>query len=276
MARRQFGPGEESSVRRAWDHFSRAIRLLPDTGPKMGTNCAVGAPLFFQRPKPRTYTLNHSWRDIAAWSHDSEINPDWPYTHRDYILNPDFDNRLNEAEHYAAPFSLPIFLKYEALAADELETGLRSYRAAALRAPAARRAGAMREVLLVEQMQRMLRSTVATLKFEDARLRLSRSANAARAPILDGMVAILKEERSRSQDALETARRDSRLGYEWEEDYLCSTQMIEEKIKLIDETLRDEIPAFRRKNGLLNFPPARFRMGNNIAIKSLLPKRGKV
>ena len=34
------------------------------------------------------------------------------------------------------------------------------------------------------------------------------------------MTRILKEEMARTIDSLETARRDSRLGYEWEQDYI--------------------------------------------------------
>ena len=48
MATRDFGAGGKDAVLKAWDHFSRAIRLVPDTGPNMGTNNAIGNPLFFQ------------------------------------------------------------------------------------------------------------------------------------------------------------------------------------------------------------------------------------
>ena len=42
IAARDFGTGGKEMVLKAWDHFSRAIRLVPDTGPNMGTNNAVG------------------------------------------------------------------------------------------------------------------------------------------------------------------------------------------------------------------------------------------
>jgi hypothetical protein len=48
----------------------------------------------------------------------------------------------------------------------------------------------------------------------------------------------------------ETARRDSLLGYEWEEDYLCSVDMIREKLMLLEETLREQIPAYRQAHNL--------------------------
>jgi hypothetical protein len=60
-----------------------------------------------------------------------------------------------------------------------METGLRSYRQAALNAPAAKRKSAFREVLLAEQLQRMMRSDQAILEFEDLRLRLEKAADPA-------------------------------------------------------------------------------------------------
>ena len=54
IAARDFGFAGKERVLKAWDLFSRAIRLVPDTGPNMGTNNAVGNPLFFQEPPART------------------------------------------------------------------------------------------------------------------------------------------------------------------------------------------------------------------------------
>jgi len=77
IARRDFGAGAANMVLKAWDHFSRAIRLVPDTGPYMGTNNAVGNPLFFQPPPARTATFNYSWQDQLKWMgpFGAEINP---------------------------------------------------------------------------------------------------------------------------------------------------------------------------------------------------------
>ena len=68
---------------------------------------------------------------------------------------------------------LPVFLKYLQLAADRMGEGLELYRAAALGAPAAKRASALREVIVAEQIQRMLLSNHAILEFEDLRLQLA-------------------------------------------------------------------------------------------------------
>ena len=92
--------------------------------------------------------------------------------------------------------------KYLLLAADEMETGLRSYRQAALSASADKRKGAFREVLLAEQLQRMMRSDEAILEFEDLRLRLEKAADpTSRTRILDRMSVILKEELARTLGA---------------------------------------------------------------------------
>ena len=79
IARREFGAGNENAVLAAWKSFSDAIKLVPDTGPNMGTNNSVATPLFFEKPKPRAMTLDHSWEDPAIWSRTSQINPYWPY-----------------------------------------------------------------------------------------------------------------------------------------------------------------------------------------------------
>lgn len=251
IARREFGAGSEELVLRAWDHFSRAIQLVPDTGPNMGTNNAVAAPWFFEKPKPRAMMLEHSWTDPGKWSQDSSLNPYWPYVPSRMILFPDFSNRVNQAERYARPFSLPVFTKYLSLAADEMEKGLESYRRAALRAPASKRLGAFREVLLAEQLQRMMRSDQAILEFENLRFLLAKtSSRSEQLRLLEEMTALLNAEIARTEGSLETARRDSRLGYEWEQDYIYTPDTIEEKLKLLRLTLNEQIPAYRKRNGL--------------------------
>ena len=119
-------PGSRGAGFEAWDHFSEAIRLVPDTGSTMGTNCAVAQPFFFEKPKQaRTRTLEHSWQDQGLWMGRAGINPYWPYVFTPwYLLWPDFSNKTNVAENYARPFTLPTFTKYLLIAADEMEKGL--------------------------------------------------------------------------------------------------------------------------------------------------------
>ncbi|MCL4855284.1 MAG: hypothetical protein KJZ78_28310, partial [Bryobacteraceae bacterium] len=78
MARREFGAGNEDLVLTAWKRFSDAIKLVPDTGPNMGTNNSVATPLFFEKPKARAMTLDHSWEDPAIWQRHSQLWPYWP------------------------------------------------------------------------------------------------------------------------------------------------------------------------------------------------------
>ncbi|MBI3680579.1 MAG: hypothetical protein HY235_09305 [Acidobacteria bacterium] len=251
VGRRDFGARSEARVLEAWDHFSRAIRLVPDTGPNMGTTNAIGTPLFFEKPAPRAMTVEHSWEDQERWMRKSEINPYWPYAPRRVILFPDFTNRVNAAERYAQPFSVRVFNKYLLLAADEMERGLESYRAAALAAPERKIYGALREVLLAEQLQRMMRSDAAILEFENLRFGLDKIAEPAEhGRVLDRMTAIVKQEIERTMASLETSRRDSRLGYEWEQDYFYTPYVLEEKLKLLRLTLEQQIPAYRRRHNL--------------------------
>ena len=247
MAGREFGPGSEDLVLSAWDRFSHAIRLFPVTGPSAEGCNALAAPFFFEEPKPRTMTLRHSWTDQKKWENQSGLNPLWPYTSTLFTLFPDFNNQINVAAQHAHPFTLPVFNKFLLQAADEMGKGLESYRRAALRAPEAKRKSAFREVLLAEQIERMMRSAESLLEFEDLRFRLAHTDNKVeREKLLDRMAEILREEIVRTEAALETARRDSRLGYEWETDYIYAPEVIEEKLKLLRLTLDRQVPARRR------------------------------
>ena len=265
LARRDFGVDNEALVLKAWQHFSRAIRLVPDTGPSMGTNNAVGNPLFLEQPPARTMTLNYSWIDQVKWTgyFGAEINPYWPFTVSRMVFYPDFTNRTNMAETYARNASgiqivdgeagkdskvLPTFNKYLLLAADEFAQGLVSYRKAALLSPASKREGAFREVMLAEQMERMLRSDQAILEFEDLRLQLAGQIDDGRAKVvLDRMEDILKQEIDRTKLSLVAARRDSRLGFQFEQDYVYTPYSLQEKLNLLDETLTKHIQVYRRK-----------------------------
>jgi hypothetical protein len=264
IARRQFGAGSEEQVLKAWSHFSKAIQYVPDTGPTMGTNSAVANPLFLDEPPMRMMTLNNSWWDEEQkthWRH--RMVPYWPFTHPIMVFTPDFTNRSNRAESYARLQSgigaieseevlkktnvLPVFNKYVLLAADEFERGLKLYRQAALSAPESKQKTALKEVLIVEQMQRMLRSLHAILEFEDLRFNLMKTERADEAkPILDRMSEILSSEIERTEASLETSRLDSRLGYESEMDYVYNPFILKEKLQVLRETLDEQLPLYMK------------------------------
>jgi hypothetical protein len=265
FARRLFGPGQEDLVVQAWRLFSQGIQDVPDTGPSMGTNNAVANPLFWKEPYPRTMTLRHSWWDQQKWSNwqSSYIYPEWPYSPTFLTFLPDFRNQTNRAEQYALSHSglagienqkvtgeeaLKIFRKYLLRAADQFEEGLKLYRRAAMSAPDERRVDAFREVLLVEQMQNMLRSCEAILAFEDHRFRFEKGdSNFERQRLLDEMRTIAEQELARTARALEAARRDSRLGYEFEHDYVYTPRVIEEKIQILKGFLENDYSEARRQ-----------------------------
>lgn len=80
---------------------------------------------------------------------------------------------------------------------------------------------ALKEILLVEQMQRMLRSLLSLLEFEDLRFclaKLDKTGN--RKPILDHRKEILTAAIAHTDSSLMTVLRDSRLGNEFEQDYV--------------------------------------------------------
>ncbi len=259
-ARRIFGTGGVEKVLKAWDYFSRAIQKVPDTGPNMGTNNAVGNPLFFNEPPLRTNTYYYSWTDFGKWMgyFGSELNPYWPFTVGRMVFLPDFTNKTNRAESYARGATgiqvsgdvkiLPVFLKYLKEAAGLMEEGLKLYREAAMTSPGSKRAIALREVIVAEQMYRMMQSDCAILEFEDLRLRqASEKDEGKRGEILDEMERILGEEIERTELSLVAASHDSRLGFQFEQDYVYTPYSLGEKLEVLKETLGKHIPAARAK-----------------------------
>ena len=260
IATRTFGAAGKDLALKAWDHFSQAIRLVPDTGPNMGTNHAVGNPLFFREPPERTVTFKYSWTDYGKWMgyFGGGVNPRWPFTVSRMVFYPDFSNKTNKAEQYARAATgvgvgaetkvLPIFLKYLRQAADQMEEGLKLYRAAALGSPKSKRQQAVREVVVAEQLQRMMQSDCAVLEFEDLRLQQAAEKDSLKAgALLDRMEKILRGEIARTELSLLAATRDSRLGFQYEQDYVYTPYSLREKLDVLRETLEKELPAARRR-----------------------------
>ena len=246
IARREFGAGTEEDVLAAWRFFSEAIQNYPDTRPNWGSNNAVAAPLFFQEPHPPVVTKKHA----NGINHVVKLHP-WPYAVSRMVFWPDFTNEKNAIQKYIRFFTVPVFQKYLNISANQMEQGLLHYRRAALRAPKSKQLSAFREVLLAEQLQRMIRSEHAIIEFEGLRLALNKTnAEAEKRRILDRMTTILEDEHERTVSSWEAARRDSRLGYEWEQDYVYTPDSIREKLKLIYDTLHYQIPEYRQSHGL--------------------------
>jgi hypothetical protein len=256
LASRIFGSENKELVLKAWDHFSQAIRFVPDTGASMGTNNAVGNPLFFSEPEVRTATFNYSWS-----AGNSGVNPYWPFTVSRMVFYPDFTNRSNKAESYARGRSgvhappdrkiLPVFLKYLGLANEQMEEGLKYYRKAAENSPEKKRTGAVKEVVVAEQMQRMMQSNFAILQFEDLRIQLSKAKdNLTFDQILDKLEMIMREEIYRTELSLLAATRDSRLGFQFEQDYVYTPYSLKEKLGVLREALNTEMPRARKRKSV--------------------------
>lgn len=250
-----FGQEQKDLVISAWDYFSRAIQFVPDTGPSMGTNNAIGNPLFFEEPPLRTLTYSHSWVDQSKVL---GLNPYWPFTVSRMVFYPDFANKINKAEQYAKSVSgvevkdatvvFPVFLKYVQQASDQMEEGLKLYRKAALASPSSKRVQAVKEVIVAEQMQRMMQSDYAILKFEDLRFRLMKAEkNNEKNIILDQMEKIVEDEISRTNLSLLAATRDSRLGFQFEQDYVYTPYSLKEKLGVLNDVLNVQLPKARGK-----------------------------
>jgi hypothetical protein len=252
-----FGKNQQEQVLKAWEHFSRAIRLVPDTGPNMGTNNAIGNPIFFQVPPVRTATFTYSWSDPAK--NDPDLNPYWPFTVSRMVFFPDFSNQVNRAEQYARNATgivatnetkiLPLFLNYLKKAIDEMERGLTLYRSAAINSPEAKRREAVREVIVAEQLQRMMQSDYAILEFEDLRMKLVKEKEKeAIQEILDRMENIVKDEIERTELSLLATTRDSRMGFQFEQDYVYTPYSLKEKLLVLKDTLLYQLPKVRKEN----------------------------
>lgn len=253
MATKIFGRDQSENAVKAWEYFSQAIQLMPDTGPNMGTNNAIGNPIFFKEPPIRTATFNYSW------SEKSGLNPYWPFTVSRMVFYPDFTNKTNKAEAYARSatgFSdmdnaievLPVFLKYLRLSSDKFEEGLKLYRIAACNSPEHKRKKAFKEVIVAEQIQRMIQSNHAILEFEGLRLQLAKESNSLNIDdIFDQMEIIVSEEITRTENSLFATSRDSRLGFQFEQDYVYTPYSLQEKLKVLKETLDTQLPNARKK-----------------------------
>ena len=143
---------------------------------------------------------------------------------------------------------LMVFLKYLKQASDKMEDGLNLYRSAAYNTPETKRTQALREVVVAEQLQRMMQSDYAILEFEDLRLQLAGEQNSQKVgEILDNMENILREEIDRTELSLLAATRDSRLGFQFEQDYVYTPYSLKEKLGVLKETLDTQLPNARSK-----------------------------
>ncbi|MDD4870980.1 MAG: hypothetical protein PHR77_10505 [Kiritimatiellae bacterium] len=244
IAARDFGTGGKEMVLKAWNHFSQAIRLVPDTGPSKGTCTAIGNPIFFQEPPLKT--------EKKTASH----NPRWPYTAAWLLFYPDFNNKTNMAERHAIDSSgawgqknvLPAFLKSLKQASDQMGEGLKLYRAAALNSPQSKRQRAVREVMVAEHLHRMMQSECAYLEFEDLRFQLvAEKDNQKAGALLDRMEAIVRKETDNTELSLLAASRDSRLGYQPEGGYHYTAQSLKEKLGSLRETIQ-QLAQYRKKD----------------------------
>lgn len=94
-----------------------------------------------------------------------------------------------------------------------------------------------------------MQSDYAILEFEDLRLQLLKEKDKNTfEKILDRMENILKDEIERTELSLLAATRDSRMGFQFEQDYVYTPYSITEKLKVLTETLNSQFPD-ARKNG---------------------------
>ena len=249
-----FGSANTELALTAWDHFSRAIRLVLDTGPNFGTNNAVGNPIFLQEPPLRTMTFTHSWTDHDKWTGylGAQINPYWPFTVTRMVFYPDFTNKANMAEIYARGATgvetgsetklLPLFLKYLGLANEQMEQGLHLYREAALRSRSPNErvpsGSGDRRTDSANDPERFgyprIRRPAATIRGRTRPRKTFRNAGQDGTDSPRGI--------ERTELALIAARRDSRLGFQFEQDYVHTPYSLRENWKACTKPWNSKYP----------------------------------
>ena len=101
---------------------------------------------------------------------------------------------------------------------------------------------------MAEQLHRMMLSDCAVLEFEDLRLQQAAEKDPGKArELLDRMEGVLREEIARTELSLLAAERDSRLGFQYEQDYVYTPYSLREKLEVLQETLKKQLPAARRR-----------------------------
>ena len=97
-----------------------------------------------------------------------------------------------------------------------------------------------------------MQSDYAILDFEDLRLQLVKEKDKKRFnETFIRMEEILREEMERTELSLLAATRDSRLGFQHEQDYVYTPYSLNEKLKVLTETLNNQLPKFRESRNVL-------------------------
>jgi hypothetical protein len=102
--------------------------------------------------------------------------------------------------------------------------------------------------MVAEHIERNMRSCYAILEFEDLRLQFVNEKNNNKAgDLLDKMEQIISEEISRTELSLLAATHDSRLGFQFEQDYVYTPFSLKQKLDVLHETIDSQIPEARKK-----------------------------
>ena len=106
-------------------------------------------------------------------------------------------------------------------------------------------------MIIAEQVHRMLLSDHAILEFEDLRLKQATEQDPQKAgAFLDRMDNILRDEIDRTKLSLLAATRDSRLGFQFETDYVFTPYSLKQKLESLHETLGNHLAQRRKTIGI--------------------------
>ena len=222
MARRDFGPGQEDLVVKAWDDFSEAIWQFP----------------FYYG---LSYTMN-SGTAQPFWLDPKAVNPrPWRRGFANSLAT------LGMAAAGQGPGSGEESRARLAGCYERWQEGLAKLRQATDRAPASIRPRSESHWRTARSFGDKAETTLRLVRWLDARDRLYAAHNeAARKAALDALEQIGREELAAAQAALPLYRRDSRMGH-LNHGRGCFTAMtIQWKIDLLRRTLDQELPALRK------------------------------
>jgi hypothetical protein len=229
IASRDFGARAADPAVRAWDLFSQAIRQYPFSwGVVMGPIQAGPAhPLFFDPGYQPAHNAGRQFRNTLEWT-----------------------------TPWGPELAAEQFRKMEKLWA----AGVAEMEHAVLLSDPELQRETRRELGISRALLACVRSAIHVARFCALREELRRTTDKTRARgLLDSMTEVAGAELQNAREVLPFVRADSRLGYANSAGReqigvarggIYSPRAIEKKIAQVERMLREELPAYRRANGL--------------------------
>ena len=234
IAERDFGPSNADTVLIAWEFFSEAIKLLPQSFIRLFCHnpCHTGPAHPFVLERSEAEKLRETFYRWMPGYGSARDSREGPFLDR---KQPAFAVELDEmatTPREKGPQAAPdVVLKAQQLFLAQWEKGLGLLEKVGKNVEGYRREQVEREIGIARTIYHSVRSTISLIKFymdRDAFEIAKKHENRKR--IAGRLLAIAEEEMKNAQEFLPFARRDRRLGYGGREGVPFTPEMIEAKI----------------------------------------------